>query len=1051
MAQLAAKERLLYYPTDHPVIESFVQNHLNVTGDGILQILDPCAGEGSAVKKLEEQIKLKNRYIRTALFGIEVEKNRAEAAAKILDVAVNSEFEKMKFQNHPNFIFMNPPYDTVEGVRTELSWIRMVSPLLPGGGTMLLVLPELFFLPGRYNNQLRATLQRCNLELFSPEIYKRDNKDYGAFKFPDPYFDSFKQYILMVHKKSYGNASLEKEIPIEGVIGECTTRISIKVDSRYSSGNKIIVPTFSMAVNTEYKELKTEIKESNSEILFGKVSEVLPISPLQPMRAEIMAAIIAGGMFGGVQIDDEFIVRGGTKVSIEKTEQVSDTGAEETVYTQRMTAHVSQLSLKTGEITLWDSSTTEFGEMIEIIAQKMVTVIEKERPSICSDADIERLKIKFADIKAPRTIPDMPDEPFNSQKIAAATALRCWEETKTAVIFGEMGVGKSITAIITAVAQIRNRKDDAQKIVILLPSKDDIVTKWKEEIATSCRDLKPKIFDLETITDVKEAFENKGLTFILVKESMVKRTSGYAEVPWKGKCFKCGCVDPRVTADGEEPEKGTEDLYCPSCGVSYKTFVRDRNNNAYASLAKYVLDHYAKSYVLIADEAHQFKGGDTARGYASGALIKGAWRVLIMTGTFYNGYASSMYFLLYRGVGSFREENTYDGVKDFVRLYGLEQKIDRKARNTSSSYSGYKNKVTTRTKEIPGIHPSMIGMMLPYTIFMKLADLNIDIPAKSEHTVFFDAPKDVNESITRWLSAIKTEAVSRMKDNGDMSLISQHTWAKAGIHDVYTIGDVVDEFTFPAMYKEKMAPKEEAALRICAAEKARGKATLIYHLQSDRRPVHARLHKWFWENGMRIVNMPSTTKHRVEFIENHLAEGTDAIICNPNLVREGIDLYKYFKTIIWYGVTDDAVLVHQANARIHRIGQDEETKFYYFGYNQTYQSERWTSTAKKVAAMSAMHGDVRTGLAALLGEASMITNIQDVLIDYERRESDLKMDDLPPVIKFAKIDENSIMENIVRRVKKKPVPQIVEFVEYDQPKAFKAEDWYKNATQVSLF
>jgi hypothetical protein len=131
-----------------------------------------------------------------------------------------------------------------------------------------------------------------------------------------------------------------------------------------------------------------------------------------------------------------------------------------------------------------------------------------------------------------------------------------------------------------------------------------------------------------------------------------------------------------------------------------------------------------------------------------------------------------------------------------------------------------------------------------------------------------------------------------------------------------------------------------------------------------------------------------------------LEAGTDVILCNPGLVREGIDLLQ-FKAIIWYGMTDDAILVNQANARIYRIGQTHETYIYYLGYNKTYQSERWAITAKKVAAMSAMHGDVRSGLAALLGETSMITAVQDVMIEYEHRESDLTMEELPEIQKFA--------------------------------------------------
>lgn len=1345
MAQLAATEQALFYPTDVPVVQTFVEKHINFKHYKV-HAFDPCVGDGVALAAFANVVKRQHRKIMT--WGIELEKNRAELAKKVIDHVLHSPFENVKFNSVPDFIFMNPPYDMVNGERAEILWINMVAPLLTTGHSMLLVLPEMFFEGGKHHNKLRTTLYKNNLRLHGKYNNSYDEERVGAFKFPDPYYEKFKQYIVLV-TKTY-SPIMEKKIHVEGVVGEVKIKMDVSTTEASSPNNFSMIPLETVE-NT--KSLIFEKKEA----LFGKPTSSIPVNPLQPMRDEIMAAMIAGGMFSGIKIDN-LVVRGGTTVKTIKEINETDS-SRETIETQSMTAHVSVLDINTGLITSYDSSTDEFGIYIEKIAKQVAELYKKENPSICLPEDIARLRLKFQDVHAPRAINGHANGLFENQVISAATIMRRWELNKSVIVIGEMGTGKgqrysdiiltptgwttfgelhigsevigvdgkpekviglypqgkrdfyrvtfsdgswvdvtdnhlwevqstndrfrgkparvmettellrlgvkqsynnrkwhipmvepvqfksqeipldpylvgaligdgglstksviftnddpeirqriahalpkdvylqhisrydfritagkntnpvhqalvnlgladchsndkfipksylynsmsvrvallqglldtdgsvdhrkgtsieytsvsdvlifdvkelveslgglavlnwripkykyngeekegqkayrlhislppeiqpfstnrklskyqprtkypitrsiesiepigqeeaiciavdhprqlyvtreyivthnTITSIAATVGQVRYRKSDAQKIVVLLPSKDDIVNKWKEEIAKSCRDIPHKIYDIETITDTQKAFKQDGLTFILVKESMLKRSSPLARIEKVEKCFNCGSKNELVNVNGEIPENDNEYVYCNSCGVSYQTYVRslqntgDRKVKAYASIANYILKHYSKSYALIVDEAHQFKGGDSARGYASGSIIRGAWRALIMTGTFYNGYASSMYYLLYRAFGSFRENNSYEGVKDFVRLYGLEEKITKEIKKDPKySFSGYNVNKAVRVKEIPGIHPSMIAIMLPFTVFMKLSDMNFFLPPKKEYTLFLDLPEEVSKKVNIYLGKIYDDAIEDMK-NGNMSLKGQLTWAKAATHDIYPIGDEVGKHKLEPLQPEKLAPKEEALLRILSEKKAKGYPTLIYYIQTERRPIQNRLINLASQYGIKIDYMPSTEKNRVRFIEKALAGGADAVFCNANLVKEGIDLLQ-FKAIVWYGVTRDAFLVNQANFRIYRIGQTHEVEIYYLGYNKTYQAESWMDTAQKVAAMSAMHGDVRTGLAALLGEKSMISEVQNVMIEYEKFESDLTMSDLSDIINFTKMKPKAV-------------------------------------------
>jgi hypothetical protein len=275
-----------------------------------------------------------------------------------------------------------------------------------------------------------------------------------------------------------------------------------------------------------------------------------------------------------------------------------------------------------------------------------------------------------------------------------------------------------------------------------------------------------------------------------------------------------------------------------------------------------------------------------------------------------------------------------------------------------------------------------------------------------------------------------------MKEDGSMSLMSQLTWAKAAVYDVYPLGDAVDGHGLPPINPTVLAPKEEALLRLVQWVKKDGYPSLVFYIQTDRRPIDIRLAKWFSKYGMKLSYMPSTVDKRIDFINGALDHGADAVLCNPNLVREGIDLLQ-FGAIIWYGVTPDAILVDQANARIYRpLIQDHNVRMFYLGYNGTYQSEQWTTTAKKVAAMSAVHGDIRKGLASLLGEDTLITTVQDQLIQYKRVDSQLTMSDLPEL----EVWQPNVQEEAV-------VLEEAIVAEEWRPKAYDNE----NAVQLSLF
>jgi len=146
--------------------------------------------------------------------------------------------------------------------------------------------------------------------------------------------------------------------------------------------------------------------------------------------------------------------------------------------------------------------------------------------------------------------------------------------------------------------------------------------------------------------------------------------------------------------------------------------------------------------------------------------------------------------------------------------------------------------------------------------------------------------------------------------------------------------------------------------------------------------------------------MRADVTKRVEFIRAALRDNADVIFASAPLVKEGIDLLEC-PTLVWFGVEFNAYLIPQANRRSWRIGQTEPVHVYYLAYDETPQAEAMDRVAKKLAAAQALQGDIRQGLAELLGEPDFVSRLQAATVSTDHFESSLTLADLPPLTIFT--------------------------------------------------
>ena len=140
--RLAAQMRGGFYPaSDKAVVHA--ATYLRPPQRGQFAILDPCAGEGAAIKQLGELLGCP----RPMTYAIELDDSRADTLRSALPdariLAPASFFGCRATLNSFSFIWLNPPFDdSYGGHRVEQQFLQTATDWLMPGGVMALVCPE---------------------------------------------------------------------------------------------------------------------------------------------------------------------------------------------------------------------------------------------------------------------------------------------------------------------------------------------------------------------------------------------------------------------------------------------------------------------------------------------------------------------------------------------------------------------------------------------------------------------------------------------------------------------------------------------------------------------------------------------------------------------------------------------------------------------------------------------------------------------------------------------------------------------------------------------
>lgn len=427
-------------------------------------------------------------------------------------------------------------------------------------------------------------------------------------------------------------------------------------------------------------------------------------------------------------------------------------------------------------------------------------------------------------------------------------------------------------------------------------------------------------------------------------------------------------------------------------------------------IAKYI-NKFLKEYIdyFIADEIQELKGKDSLQGQAFGILLATAKKSLCLTGTLLNGYASSLYYTLFRAFPNLMKQEGFEysteSEKEFVRTYGVYKTITSFI--PKSDDSGDSNSKIT-TKEMPGISPLIFTkFLLENAVFITQEDMSEAMPGYEEIPIGVDMDYRLAEAYERMESEIK-DAISR-NHSKRMKVMSQITQLMSVYPDQpYDQKDIISPddgkviYTPEELFLENFVNKKaEELLKICKEKKELGEKVLVYYHWTNRTNIGTDLPKYLEENGIKAVTMTSSIKSstREEWIDKKLKEGYDVVICNPSLVETGLDLLA-FTTIVFFQMGYNLFTMRQASRRSWRLSQEKDVQVYFLYYKNTLQQTILSLMASKLQASMAIEGKfTEEGLNAMSNNDDIMNQIAMSVTDGIK--------DTVDVVTFTKVTSES--------------------------------------------
>jgi len=326
--RLTAQSKMGFYPTPDRVI-SIIARYLKRERDGLIRVLDPCAGEGEAIALI-------GNHLEADTYGVEIDTERGEKAKRILRKCLIADYQNTVISNRAfSLLWLNPPYDWAsrddevgKAERYERTFLRDCMKYICPGGVLVYLIPQ---------RRLDGHIARMLSYRFG---------QISVFRFPEAEYRAFKQLAIFgVLKNPEKNEEAAKYLKDCGANKAVVPYLPEKPTHIYQ------VPLSPGKANFTFRSKDIDPDELAAEIqqhgLFPHFKEmVIPlqmaekIQPIMPLRHGHLAQILACGLMNGIVWDkhnrNPLLIKGVTKKEVRHSIEMVDEGVERHTETDRI-------------------------------------------------------------------------------------------------------------------------------------------------------------------------------------------------------------------------------------------------------------------------------------------------------------------------------------------------------------------------------------------------------------------------------------------------------------------------------------------------------------------------------------------------------------------------------------------------------------------------------------------------------------------------------------------------------------------------------------------
>lgn len=557
MARIESQSIGGYYPTP-PELLPLIASHVGV--EGATAVVDPCAGEGTALEAFRS-IPGKYSSSPARYFACELERTRGKV---LLDragrtshwnVLVGDAFN-VDFDDRAGLLYLNPPYDLdAQHKRLEQRFLARFEQVLHEDGVLVFVVP---------GHALAA----------SAELLVSAFRDLQCFRFPGAHYETFKQVVLYARKRAtpalidaselarvLSWAAGPEKLPELTLVSEPSYRVDgfyhgMRWALRETDYRGLVESYTPHAVLTRARSTQASplAPPSPADLSFRQFPTAVPPKPAH------LAAGIASGVFDGVRLapDDpqaglpDLLVKGVFSREYVAVEEKKDKHGAITAVVEVQQPQLSVTALDLSTLTYHTlRPTTDRAERFNLTSASTADLLHWYSRDLLRSL-LDHCPVQHDPTNPAHTIAlHTPARPlYRAQAHATMACVKLLggpnaskrqRQGKAALLLGEIGVGKSSVALVTAATL------GAQKTLVMCPP--HLLASWEDQVRAVLPDT--KVCVLTNVQDVEDfaaliipqASEDQPpppftRAVAIVSRETAKLSHGYAPVT-TGRCPRC--------------------------------------------------------------------------------------------------------------------------------------------------------------------------------------------------------------------------------------------------------------------------------------------------------------------------------------------------------------------------------------------------------------------------------------------------------------------------------------------------------------------------------